>query len=442
MNSFIRLVPLFWAGYLWNGLFFWLHWVALAHLFFIYQERRRGKFLKDFLLPCWLTFLAVYGVTSSWILLHHQGVYFLGVFVFSLFFPLFFLAHYYLTRSISSIWLETIAAFLIFYLLELSASQIPALGSAGLDIFFQPPEAFLSVLKYFSFKIWSAWIIAICFSVSFFKKSKRVSFAICAILVLSFMVFFFLSRREAPAGARDSKKIKIALLQTNLPYEESWRESHFGEIKKKYLDMTLRAARGKPDLIVFPLYTLPGDVYRRPEFLQELAKTAQVPILTASHIPIESGTEMSDGFMNMAFLYNQEGKLLDHYQAVHALPFLDMPSKTSKSYRVIQSPFGKVGILLCYEDMIPSLARQAVKENARLLFAMTNPGLFQNTLVPYYELFQDQIRAAENRLPLVRVSTNGYSAWIDARGQIIKKTNLGTEEILYVELSASDYYAD
>jgi apolipoprotein N-acyltransferase len=55
--------------------------------------------------------------------------------------------------------------------------------------------------------------------------------------------------------------------------------------------------------------------------------------------------------------------------------------------------------------------------------------------MPYYQLFQDQIRAAETGLPLIRVSPNGYSALIDRTGTIVQKTKLGAEEILQIKLS-------
>ena len=52
----------------------------------------------------------------------------------------------------------------------------------------------------------------------------------------------------------------------------------------------------------------------------------------------------------------------------------------------------------------------------------------------YYQLFQDQIRAAEAGLPLIRVSSNGYSALIDRTGKIVRKTALGAEDVLQVEI--------
>jgi len=67
---------------------------------------------------------------------------------------------------------------------------------------------------------------------------------------------------------------------------------------------------------------------------------------------------------------------------------------------------------------------------------MSNPGAFEQTTVPRDLLFQDQIRAAETGLPLLRVSSNGYSALIDRTGKIVTRTELGVEDILQVELAS------
>lgn len=52
-------------------------------------------------------------------------------------------------------------------------------------------------------------------------------------------------------------------------------------------------------------------------------------------------------------------------------------------------------------------------------------GILQN------HLYQDQLRAIETDRWVIRVSSNGYSAIIDPRGRIIKRSELGKQQILY-----------
>ena len=438
MISFLQLVPLFWAGYFFNEPLFWLHWAGFARLCFLYQARRRGNFWKDFLAPCWGVFLAVYSVCFFWMLLHDVCVYVLGVLIYSFFFPLLFLLHYLSTSKVRSQLVDVAAAFGIFFTFEFLLSRIPAMESVGLDIFFQPPVAVLCVLKFINFKVWSSWVFATCFAISCWALEKKGR-PLVLLLVggMAALVFFAHAQDEFSWGReKKGRTVKVALVQPNLPYSDEWRDSYFVEIKKKYCELASKAALGAPDMIVFPLYSLPGDVYREPAFLEDLARTARCPVLIAAHVPIKAGDEAFDlGFMNLALLYNSDGTVRDIYQAVDALPFLYQYVKKAEKYRVIRGPFGKLGVLLCYEDMIPRHSRAAARDGVGVLVALSNPGLFQKTPLPYYQLFQDQIRAAETGLPLVRVSENGYSALIDQKGRIVQKTKLGTEEILQVELS-------
>jgi apolipoprotein N-acyltransferase len=438
MTSFVLLAPVFCIGYFLNEPFFWLHWVGFVTLSVLYQTRRRGHFAKDFLLPCWGLFLAVYSMCFYWILAYNVWVYVFGVLAFSLFFPLFFLLHRFITSKVRSQTAEVAVAAVIFIVFEYLISRFPAVESVGLDFFFQPPEAFLCVLKFFSFKVWSAWIFAACFAVSFCIREKTVrSFVLFGALLGGLAAFVIYAHTQGKSSEKGpSRTVKVALVQHNLPYQDSWRVTHPEEAEDKYKELVRLAAKGDPDLIVFPLYTLPGDVYREPAFLEGLAKNAKSPILLASHVPMIAGDELFDqGFMNFAFLYAPDGKLADTYQAVESLPFNDLPAKKAEQYRVIRGPFGKLGVLLCYEDMIPRLAGQAARDGAKILVSLSNPGFFERTPILYYQLFQDQIRAAETGLPLIRVSPNGYSALIDNTGKIVQRTELNTEEILQLELS-------
>jgi apolipoprotein N-acyltransferase len=226
---------------------------------------------------------------------------------------------------------------------------------------------------------------------------------------------------------------KIALIQHNLPFNEEWRSSHPLEVKLKYEAMAMEASKQHPDLIIFPQYTFPEDIYRNPQFFTELARKTKASILVASHVPAEAGKSVFDfGYMNLALLFTPEGKLGGVYQATEEAPFGELRQRSAKKYQVIEMPFGKLGILLCYEDVTSKAAEEAAKSGADILVALSNPGMFLNTHMPYYHLKQDQLRVIETGLPLVRVSPNGYSAFIDKTGRVAQKTQQNSGEVLYI----------
>lgn len=442
MGFFFLLVPVFCAGYYFSELFFWLPWVGFAGLCYLYQVRRRGHFWKDFLLPCWGSFLIIDGICFQWILLHDEGVYVLAVLILALFFPFLFLLHHLITSKVRWMAAEVAAAFGIFFALEFLLARFPIVEPVALDIFFPAPVQALAALRYVDFRVWCACVFSICFATAFSLNKKNMrSWVFTAALVCSLGALVVCAHTQnAPAVKTPGRSVKIALIQHNLPYPDDWRVAHWPEIKAKYRQMTSQASLGSPDLIVFPLYSVPGDVYRKPEFLKELALLARCPILVAAHVPIKAGDDaFEQGFMNLAFLYAPDGTVRDIYQAVESLPFLGQEVKTSGKYRVIQSPFGKLGVLLCFEETIPRLAREASREGAVVLVSLSNPGAFQGTMKPKDLLFQAQVRAAETGLPLVRVAANGYSALIDRVGNVAQKTQLNAEAVLQVELSGLDH---
>jgi apolipoprotein N-acyltransferase len=83
-------------------------------------------------------------------------------------------------------------------------------------------------------------------------------------------------------------------------------------------------------------------------------------------------------------------------------------------------PVGRtgIGVLICYESIVPALARRLVAGGATVLVNMTNDGWFVGTAAVEQSLAQATFRAIEHRVPLVRVAGTGVSAVIDIDGQV------------------------
>jgi len=411
--------------------------LGFAGLWFLY-ERRRENFLKGFLIPCWLVFFIVYAACLYWLLEYKFWVYFLGTLALSLIFPFFFFIYHLIAQKFRSVVLNVITAFGIFCLLGFFLSSTPVAGTAPVDFFFNAPVEMLRILHFVDFRIWCAWLMATCFAAGFLmhKHSLKTLVVFCASLIAMGILTGLanMDMRSGKSGPRHS--MKIALVQHNLPFSEEWRIDHPDEVKKKYEMLAMEAAKQHPDLVIFPQYTFPEDIYRKPDFFAGLARKTGVYILTGAHVPIETGKSILDfGFMNLALLFTPEGELGGIYQAMASAPFGEVSQLSAKKYQVIQTPFGKLGILLCYEDVTSRIPEEAVKSGAEILVALSNPGLFVNTPLPYYYFQQDQLRVMETGLPLARVSPNGYSAFIDKTGCVLQKSRLNTEEILYIDYS-------
>ena len=79
----------------------------------------------------------------------------------------------------------------------------------------------------------------------------------------------------------------------------------------------------------------------------------------------------------------------------------------------------KAAPLICYEDTVPALARQATRKGAQLLVNLTFDTWFGRTHAPYQHHLIAAFRAIENRRYLIRCTNSGYSAVVDPIGRTI-----------------------
>lgn len=77
----------------------------------------------------------------------------------------------------------------------------------------------------------------------------------------------------------------------------------------------------------------------------------------------------------------------------------------------------KASPLICYEDVVPSLAREATVAGAELLVNLTNDAWFGPTVAPEQHHLIASFRAIENRRSLVRSTNSGLTAVIDPLGR-------------------------
>jgi apolipoprotein N-acyltransferase len=79
----------------------------------------------------------------------------------------------------------------------------------------------------------------------------------------------------------------------------------------------------------------------------------------------------------------------------------------------------KVSPLICYEDTVPGLAREATRRGAELLVNITSDSWFGRTLAPHQHHLIAAFRAIENRRFLIRATNTGLSGIVDPLGRTI-----------------------
>ncbi|MDD3089529.1 MAG: apolipoprotein N-acyltransferase [Candidatus Omnitrophica bacterium] len=248
--------------------------------------------------------------------------------------------------------------------------------------------------------------------------------------------------------------LRPAVVQPNIPQEEKWDPFYAASILETYEAMTLQAAAGKPDIIIWPEAAYPylaeeGE-YPAPE-VSDIALRAKTPLL-AGIVDTSGGKNY-----NSAYLFDAEGRVVERYAKMHLVPWGEyipyedriawvrdlidkpigsfvggrtaelLPLTVARSYASADGSlkkdtfFYKLGVLICFEDVFPYISRQFVAGGASFLVNITNDGWFGDTGAGRQHLMASVFRAVENKVPVVRAANTGVSCFISPIGEIISR---------------------
>ncbi|KMP10618.1 apolipoprotein acyltransferase [Candidatus Nitromaritima sp. SCGC AAA799-A02] len=244
-----------------------------------------------------------------------------------------------------------------------------------------------------------------------------------------------------------AKTIRVGLAQGNIEQHFKWNPLYRSQVMEYYKDLTLRAARDQPDLIVWPEAATPFYYSLDPggtKYLREIAQTAGVPLLFGSpYKETKDGTPLD---YNRAYLISARGETLGVYDKMHLVPFGEFVPFRKALFFVekmveIIGDFGvgdeakvfdlngnRLGVSICYEIIFPDLVRQPVKNGAEFLINITNDAWFGKSAASYQHISMAALRAVENRTPIVRAANTGISGIIDATGELRQTTKLFVRE--------------
>jgi apolipoprotein N-acyltransferase len=101
-----------------------------------------------------------------------------------------------------------------------------------------------------------------------------------------------------------------------------------------------------------------------------------------------------------------------------------------------------LGVLICYEDLFPELAREEVRYGAEALVVVTNDAWYGEGAAAYQHAAHSVLRAIENRRPVLRCGNAGWSGWIDEFGAIQKVVRDAKGSIYFRGTQAADVTRD
>lgn len=255
--------------------------------------------------------------------------------------------------------------------------------------------------------------------------------------------------RQAPDASETDGLIEVAVIQGDVAVGRRWKSEYYGKNLDIYIELTMAALRaGSPSVIVWPEGAMNFFLETEPIYREAIAR-----VLRAGDAELLAGGPGQNGetrppVFNSVFRVSPEGRIVDRYDKEILMPFSEYYpfgagslmrrhfegarffTKGATDPAPIDSRMGRVGLLLCNEAMLSSVAAARVRAGAEILVNPSNDGWIDGEAFAEHMLAIVGMRAIEQRRYLVRASTSGPSAVIDPWGRIAVRTPPQTRHLL------------
>ena len=267
-------------------------------------------------------------------------------------------------------------------------------------------------------------------------RERRVSVALAPAVIAFVSVVTYGQMRIEQFGTLGPKTHKISIIQGNIPIFDKHAPELFRANIAAYSALG-SAYETSDNLIVWPetviMTPVPADNLNKFS-LSFLSKT---PKWLVGAVTLGANNNV----YNSAISLNENAAISGIYHKLILMPFgeyvpfsktfpwlLDLahmageltPGDGVKNLNypaTATTPELRVAPLICYEDVVTDLAREAVANGANLLVNMTNDAWFGDTVAPFQHNLLASFRAIENRRYLVRASNTGLSSVINPLGE-------------------------
>jgi apolipoprotein N-acyltransferase len=242
---------------------------------------------------------------------------------------------------------------------------------------------------------------------------------------------------------KKAPRLGVALVQGNIDQDMKWNPLFQSQTIDIYRSLSRQAGPVGGGLIVWPETAAPFYFQQRnamQEAVVDVARKSGSALLFGS--PSYEGENGRIAYMNSAFLLKPDGTVSGRYDKVHLVPYGEYVPlrrlfpfigklvagvgdfKPGKGFYPLTIDGLRLGVLICYEGILPEAARAYKREKSHLLVNITNDAWFGRTSAPYQHLSMTVFRAIESRLYLVRAANTGVSAIIDPKGEILSRTEI------------------
>ena len=251
-----------------------------------------------------------------------------------------------------------------------------------------------------------------------------------------------------------TEKIKLGLVQGNIPQAMKWDPKAAEFIMSTYLELSRQVVKQKPMLVVWPEAATPGFVLKRLDLMTQvgtLINETQTYYLIGSTEYPKFSREPFDPKKggNTALYFSPQGKVLSQYIKMRLVPFkeyipyeemIKWPSfivpEDLQTFQVQGEEFTlcnlgkfKFGVVICWESLFPGIAREFVRRGADFIINITSEAWFGETAFPHQFLAITVFRAIENGVAIARAANTGVTGIIDPYGRITDRLTVDGKDI-------------
>lgn len=280
---------------------------------------------------------------------------------------------------------------------------------------------------------------------------KQWRYAIAALLLISTMAIYgtWAMDRDRMASS-NGQAIKAGIIQGNFPNQLTVKPNGWEIAVNNYTKGYEKLAQEGAEMIVTPetaLSFLYPDLNPRRVPFDRMVEKYRVPVWLGGFGKTRNpNTEDVNNYTNTLFLIDGSNQILGRYDKVRLVPIgeyipfrqilgglirrlspLRGEVEAGSSEQLVDTPWGRFIVGICYESAYPATFRFQTAAGGRLILSASNNAHFAAYMSAQHHA-QDVARAIESDRWAVRATNTGYSGFVDPNGRTVWLSDINTYE--------------
>lgn len=281
-------------------------------------------------------------------------------------------------------------------------------------------------------------------------NKRKIACAVIALSVFAVNYVYGVARLALYDDARQG--FGAVALQGNFSSSAKWSGST-DDMLDVYFELADEALEKLPNgenaIVLMPETGIPVVINESSRYAKRVSAYACDKNITFA---VGAFSDKGETSGNSIFLFSSDGEMSEPYSKRHLVPFgervpyrafftaifpplaeinmLKYDLYEGNDTVVWNTENGKIGSVICYESVFPSLCRKSVRDGAEILLVATNDSWFGKSEALRHHLAAARMRAIENNVPIIRAANTGISALINPDGSVV--SSLGVSQRGYV----------